>query len=45
MTFVLANAKNSSYTFREGEGKKNVESTVPGVTTVQDSEEHKKEDE
>ena len=34
MTFVLANAKNSSYTFREGEGKKSVDTIVPGVTTV-----------
>ena len=44
MTFVLANAKNSSYTFREGEGKKVVETIVPGVTNVQDSSEHKKEE-
>ena len=44
MTFVLSNAKNSSYTFREGEGKKTVETIVPGVTQVQDSSEHKKEE-
>lgn len=25
MGFVLSHAKNSSYTFREGEGKKNIE--------------------
>lgn len=32
MSFVLAHAKNSSYTFREGEGKKSVDSVVPGVS-------------
>jgi hypothetical protein len=44
MTFVLANAKNSSYTFREGEGQKTVDSVVPGVNIVTNSSEHKTED-